>query len=127
MLADPLTIDTTYILAADLPAVSRGANTSTYRLLVSSDTYTVTISHTYNKGRRRSMVRLDKSRTVTDPFTSLGVPAVLSTYLVIDRSETYDTDAQVVAHVVELLGVLACATNANVVTTRIASIASGQS
>lgn len=128
MLADPLAIDSSYITAADLPAISREPNKSVYRLVVGSITYLVTISHTENKGRRRSIVRLDASTVAASPFSSTtSVADTTSTYLVIDRDMRLVTDANVTAQVQELLGVLAAATYANTVTTRIAQIVGGQS
>ncbi len=129
MLADPLAIDASYITAADIPAISRGTNASSYQLVVGTVTYTVTISHSTAKGRRRSMVRLDGAQMKSDPYVPANsVEDTISAYLVIDRSERLATDADVVAHVKELLGgVLAFATFANAVTTRTAQIVSGQS
>ncbi len=129
MLPDPLTIDSSFITAADIPAISRETNKSVYRLVVSDVTYTVTISHTYNKGRRRSMVRLDAMKVVADPYvTNTNVEDTTSTYLVIDRSERLVTDTTVISYVKELLGgVLAFATSANSVTTRTGQIVGGES
>jgi len=129
MLADPLVIDASFITAADIPAISRGENKSAYQLVVGSVTYTVTISHTTAKGRRRSMVRLDGTQIKSDPYVPANsVEDTVTSYLVIDRSERLSTDADVVAHVKELLGgVLGFATFANCVTTRTAQIVSAQS
>jgi len=128
MLADPLAIDATYITAADLPAISREPNKSLYQLVVGSTTYVVTISHTTAKGRRRSIVRLDAKLLSADPFVPANyVEDTTSAYLVIDRSERLVTDATVIAHVKELLGILDACTFVNATTTRIASIVGGQS
>lgn len=128
MLADPLVIDASYITAADLPAVSREPNKSVYKLTVGSVIFTVTISHTLAKGRRRSIVRLDANTIATNPFdSSTSVEDTTSTYLVIDRHLRYVTDATVVSYVKELIGVLGAATAANVVTTRTAQIVGGES
>lgn len=128
MLADPLAIDSSFITAADLPAISREANKSVYQLVVGAITYTVTISHALSKGRRRTNVRLDAKTIASSPFDSTtSVEDTTSTYLVIDRSERLVTDANVVAQVKELLGVLDAATFANITTTRIAAIVGGQS
>ena len=128
MLADPLVIDASYITAADLPAVSREPNKSVYKLTVGSVIFTVTISHTLAKGRRRSIVRLDANTIATNPFdSSTSVEDTTSTYLVIDRHLRYVTDATVVSYVKELIGVLGAATAANVITTRTAQIVGGES
>jgi len=129
MLADPLVIDSSFITAADIPAISRETNKSQYRLTVSSVTYLVTISHTYKDGRRRSMVRLDATKVVADPYvTSTNVEDTTSVYLIIDRSERLVTDTAVISYVKELLGgVMAFATETNSVTTRTAQIVAGES
>lgn len=129
MLADPLVIGASYILANDIPAVSRETNKSVYRKTVSNVTYTLTISHQYNGGRRRTMVRLDASNVVQDPYvTNNNVEDTTSVYLVIDRSERLATDTAVISYVKELLGgTLAFATSANAVTTRTAQIVAGES
>ncbi len=129
MLSDPLVIDASFITAADIPAISRETNKSVYRITVSSTKYTVTVSHTYKDGRRRTMVRLDATAVVADPYvTSTNVEDTTSVYLVIDRSERLVTDTAVVSYVKELLGgVMAFATAANSVTTRTAQIVAGES
>lgn len=129
MLEDPLLVGATFITAADFPAISREPNKSTYKLLVSNTTYTVTISHTTAKGRRRSIVRLDAALVSADPYnTGSYLDNTTTAYLVIDRSEHLVTDATTVAHVKELLGgVLGFATEGNCVTTRTAQIVAGQS
>lgn len=129
MLTDPLSIDTSFILAADMPAISREANKSVYRLTVSGVTYTTTISHTTNNGRRRSMVRLDVSQVTANPYVPANsVEDTTSVYLVIDRSERLVTDTAVLSYVKELLGgVMAFATFANSVETRSAQIVAGES
>ncbi len=129
MLADPLPIDTSFITAADMPAISREANKSQYRLTVSNVTYTATISHSYKDGRRRSIVRLDAKAVIADPYvTNANVEDTTSVYLVIDRSERLVSDTTVISYVKELLGgVLAFATAANSVTTRTAQIVAGES
>ncbi len=128
MLADPLTINASYITAAGIPAISRETNKSVYSLVVGSVTYKVTISHNTTKGRRRSIVRLDGTQVVADPYVPTNyVEDTLTTYLVIDRSERLATNAAVVAHVKELLGVLGACTFANAVTTRITQVVGGES
>ncbi len=128
MLADPLPIDASYITAADQPAISRETGKSVYQLTVGSVRYRTTISHQSAKGRRRSIVRLDATAVKADPYVpATNVEDTLTTYLVIDRSERLSTDAEVVAHVKELLGVLAACTFANAVTTRIAQLVAGES
>ncbi len=128
MLSDPLTIDASFITAADQPAVSREPSKSVYQLTVGSVRYRTTIQHASSKGRRRSIVRLDATAVKADPYVpATNVEDTLSAYLVIDRSERLSTDAEVTAHVKELIGVLAAATAANVVTTRISQIVGGES
>ncbi len=128
MLADPLPIAASFTLAADMPAISREANKSVYRLAVGAVDYQVTIAHSLSKGRRRSTVRLDAKTIASNPFDSTtSVEDTTSTYLVIDRSEQLVTDAAVAAQCLELLGVLAAGDYANLSTTRIAQIVAGQS
>lgn len=128
MLADPLVIDASFITAADIPAVGREGNKSTYRIVVSNVTYLVTIAHQETGGRRRSTVRLDASTVATNPFDSTtSVADKTSVYLVIDRDLRLVTDATVVSYVKELIGILGAATAANVVTTRVAQIVGGES
>lgn len=129
MLPDPLTVGTSYILAAGIPATSRGESKSGYELVVSNVRYDVTISHTFPKGRRRSLIRLDRQQVVSDPYVPANsVEDTISVYLVIDRSERLASDADVVATVKELLGgTLAFCTFTNAVTTRVESIVGGQS
>jgi hypothetical protein len=128
MLTDPLPIAASYVTAADIPAISRDNGTSKYRITVSGVTYTVTISHTVSKGRRRSLVRLDVTNIVADPYVSTQyIDLITSIYLVIDRHEKYVSDANVLIYVKELLGVLDAAAFANVTTTRLAQIIGGES
>jgi hypothetical protein len=128
MLADPLPIDASYVLAADVPAISREAGKSIYKLLVGSVRYSVTISHQENKGRRRSVVRLDANTIATNPFDSTtSVEDTTGVYLVIDRDLRLVTDAAVLVYVKELMGVLAIATFANLTTTRAAQLIAGES
>ncbi len=128
MLADPLPIGSSYITAADIPRISSEQNKSVYKLTVSSVDYLVTIQHTEAKGRRRSVVRIDRTKLVASPFDSTTtVEDTTSVYLVIDRHERLVADADVVATVLELLGVLDAATYANLTSTRITAIVGGQS
>ncbi len=128
MLADPLAIDASFITAADIPRISSEPNKSVYRLTVSNKTYTVTVAHSYAKGRRRTLVRLDVKAVVADPYvTSTNVEDTTSVYLTIDRSERLVSDSDVTSYVKELVGVLALATAANTVTTRTAQIVGGES
>jgi hypothetical protein len=128
MLADPLAIGASFILAADVPAISRETNKSVYRLTVSGVIYTITIQHQTANGRRRSNITLEAKTVAPNPFDSTkSVEDVTRTYLVIDRSERLVTDAAVVAQVKELIGVLDGAAFANVTTTRIAQLVGGES
>ena len=128
MLADPLPIDSSYVLAADVPATSREAGKSIYKLTVGSVRYSVTISHQENKGRRRSVIRLDANTIATNPFDSTtSVEDTTGVYLVIDRDLRLVTDANVLVYVKELMGVLAIATFANLTTTRVAQLIAGES
>lgn len=128
MLPDPLPIGASFVLAADMPAISREAGKSIYNLVVSDVAYKATISHSENKGRRRSIVRLDATQVVADPYVAANsVEDTASAYLVIDRSLRLSTDGEVVSLVTELLGVLEAADQTNITTTRIAAIVGGQS
>lgn len=128
MLADPLVIDATFVLAADIPAISREPSKSIYRLTVGAVKYTVTIQHATANGRRRTNVRLDANNIVADPYVpAQNVEDTTSVYLVIDRSERLVTDANVLVYVKELIGVLASSTFANITTTRLAQLIAGES
>lgn len=128
MLADPLPIGASFTLAADMPRVSSGENKASYALTVGDVAYKANITHTSANGRRRSLVRLDAKTITSNPFDSTkSVEDTTGVYLVIDRHERLVTDAQVTAQIVELLGVLDAAAFANVTTTRIAAIVTGQS
>lgn len=128
MLADPLPIDTDFITATGIPAISRETNKSVYRKVVGDVTYTATISHTYANGRRRSMVRLDANTISTDPFDSTtSVADTTAVYMVIDRSERLVSDSAVVSYVMELIGVLAITNHTDLNYARVQSIVGGES
>ncbi len=128
MLADPLAIAASYVLAADMPAISREPAKSIYRLTVGAVKYTATIQHSTANGRRRTNVRLDVNNVVADPYVpAQNVEDTTSLYLVIDRSERLVTDANVLVYLKELMGVLDIAAFANLTTTRAAQIIGGES
>lgn len=91
MLADPQSV-TINAVANSLPAVSRGANVSSYRKddgLVSLD-----ISHQYGKRIRRT-VRLNHSKIAADPLISAqNIKYSMSAYLVMDVPVTGYTVAE---------------------------------
>lgn len=128
MLADPLPIASGFTLAADMPRVDIGSNSAAYRLQVGAIGYDAKISHNYANGRRRTSAEVSAKTVTPNPFDSTkSVEDKTRAYLVIDRHERLVTDAEVVALVKELLGVLEAAAEANITTTRIAAIVSGQS
>lgn len=129
MLTDPLPVAASYATTPSIPATARDGKSSVYTKVVGSDRYTVTISHQEtDKGRRRSTVRVDRSRLVADPYvTSQNVADSISVYFVIDRNMRLSTDAEVLATFKELAGVTAMATFANLVDTRISQIIAGES
>lgn len=129
MLPDPLTIGTAYLSNPSVPRTSSEPNKSVYTKLVGTDNYVMTISHSINKGRRRTQIRLDVKRLVSDPYvTAQNVEDTTSTYLVIDRSERLVTNSDVVAYVTELLGgQLAFCAKANVTDSRLTQIVQGES
>ena len=85
MLADPQSV-TINAVAQSLPAVARGANTSSYRK--DDGTVQLTISHSYGKRNRRT-ARLDFSKIAADPLVSAqNIKYSMSAYLVIDLPVT---------------------------------------
>lgn len=130
MIQDPMPIATGYILTASIPATSREPMKSVYTKTVGSVRYTATISHQLTqKGRRRTQVGLSAAKIVTDPYVpSNSVEDTTTVYLVIDRSERLATNADVIAHVCELVGgIMALAPFASLVSTRLAQIVGGES
>lgn len=130
MIQDPMTVASGYVLSASIPATSREPSKSVYSKTVSGVRYTATIAHQQtNKGRRRTQVSLTSAKIVTDPYVpSNSVEDTTTAYLVIDRSERLATDADVLAHVRELVGgIMALAPNASLTDSRLAQIVGGES
>lgn len=82
MYTDPQVV-TVNAVAQSMPRVSTGGQKTVYQK--NDLTYTLTISHTPNKDRVRSMVRIDQRAIVPDPLTAVNDYETLSFYCVIDR------------------------------------------
>ena len=82
MFSDPQSV-TVNSVAQSMPRVETNGRKSVYRK--ADETYTLTISHTPNKDRVRSMARIDQKAVVPDPLTSVNDYETLSFYVVVDR------------------------------------------
>lgn len=98
MLSDPQSV-TVNTVAKTLPAVDRGRLTSTYR--ESTGEHELVISSTLGK-RDRSVVRLNHTKTASDPLSAETVNVTASAYLVIDRQKFGYTSAEI-DHIVQAL------------------------
>ncbi|DAD51238.1 coat protein [ssRNA phage SRR7976357_10] len=83
MFSDPQSI-TYATVSKSLPAISRGENSSVYRLDASGVKYELTLSHQFAK-RNRAVARLTRVSAVTDPL----VPA---NYQVASMAATFTVD-----------------------------------
>lgn len=83
LFADPQTL-TVNAVGTDLAAISRAALSSAYR--DADGVYKLSISHTEGSKRDRRMVRVDWTKTTTDPFVDgNNVEVSMSAYLVLDH------------------------------------------
>jgi hypothetical protein len=82
MFTDPQSV-TVNAVAQSMPRVSTSGQKTTYQK--NDQLWTLTISHTPNKDRVRSMVRIDQKAIVADPLTSANDYDTLSFYVVLDR------------------------------------------
>jgi len=81
-LADPQSV-TINAVAQSMPRIVTGDRKSTYQK--NDGVWTFEISHTPNKDRIRSMVKLTQRAVVPDPLTAVNDYETLITYLVVDR------------------------------------------
>ncbi len=91
MFSDPQTV-TVNAVAKVMPRVTSDGLSSIYQL--ADQSFKLTISHTPNKGRIRSMVRIDQRAIVPDPLTAVNDYETLAFYCVVDRPEVGFTAAQ---------------------------------
>lgn len=92
MFADPQSV-TINAVPQSMPRVSVGVNEATYR--TADETHQMRISHQATKGRKRRMVRLDKTVIAADPLTSENASQKLGVYLVIDEPTFGFSDADI--------------------------------
>lgn len=92
MFADPQSV-TINSVAQSMPRVSVGVNEATYR--TADETHQMRISHQATKGRKRRMVRLDKTVIAADPLTAENSSQKLGVYLVVDEPTFGFTDADI--------------------------------
>lgn len=84
MLTDPQTI-TINAVEHWLPKISQGQESATYRN--GDATVILRTSHQHNKGRTRSMFRVDQVKVAADPLTAENVQLSTGIYLVIDKPD----------------------------------------
>jgi len=108
MFADPQSV-TINAVPISLPRVSIGSSDATYRS--ADETHQLRISHLASKGRKRRMVRLDKTVIAADPLTSENQSQKLGIYLVIDEPTFGFSDADI-DNVID--GVIAWFTSGNI-------------
>lgn len=82
MFADPQSV-TINAVPVSLPRVSIGTSDSTYRS--ADETVKMRISHQDSKGRKRRMVRLDKTVIAADPLTAENSSQTAGIYIVVDE------------------------------------------
>lgn len=107
MFADPQSV-TVNAVAQSLPAISREELASLYRK--DDGAYTLKISH-QEGARNRRVVRLEHTKTATDPLTAQNATVGLSVYTVIDVPPWGYTNTEMKDIVLGLTGWL---TSANV-------------
>lgn len=110
MFADPQSV-TINAVANSLPAVSRGANNSSYKK--DDGTVVLTASHIYGKRTRRT-ARIDFSKIAADPLISAqNIKYSMSAYLVVDLPPTGFTITEAQYIVSALTTWLTASSNAN--------------
>lgn len=82
MFTDPQVV-TVNAVAHSMPRVEVKGTSAIYQK--ADETYKLTLSHTKQKDRIRSMVRIDFRAVVADPITAVNDYETLSFYFVIDR------------------------------------------
>lgn len=82
MFADPQSV-TINAVPVSLPRVSVGDAEATYRS--ADEVVQMRISHQNTKGRKRRMVRLDKTVIAADPLTAENASQKAGIYLVVDE------------------------------------------
>jgi len=82
MFSDPQVV-TVNAVAQSMPRVSTSGLKTIYQK--SDGNWIFTISHTPQKDRIRSMVRIDQRAVVADPLTNVNDYETLSFYVVVDR------------------------------------------
>jgi len=82
MFADPQSV-TINAVPVSLPRVAVGDSESTYRS--ADEVVQMRISHQASKGRKRRMVRLDKTVIAADPLTAENASQKAGIYLVVDE------------------------------------------
>lgn len=82
MFSDPQSV-TVNAVAKSMPRISVKDLSAIYQM--SDGTFKLSLSHTPNKDRTRSMARIDQRKIVSDPLTSVNDYETLSFYVVIDR------------------------------------------
>lgn len=99
--------------AKSLPRINTGDGNSTYR--TADEKLQLRISHKPNKGRVRSMARLDETVIAADPLTAEQGYQTAGAYIVIDKPKVGFTVAQLTALAVALSTWLTADSNANLV------------
>lgn len=109
MLTDPqiITIDSTQHSCAK---ISIGQESALYRN--GDTTVSLRTSHQHNKGRTRSMIRVDQSKIAADPITEANVRLAAGVYLVIDKPDVGFSEAEIVNIFAGLNTLLTASTNA---------------
>jgi len=82
MFTDPQVIQVNSV-AKSLPRVESKGLSATYK--TADDAYKLTIAHTPQRDRVRSMARIDFRAVVADPLTAVNDYETFSVYIVIDR------------------------------------------
>lgn len=82
MFADPQSV-TINAVPVSLPRVSVGTSEATYRS--ADEVIQMRVSHQSTKGRKRRMVRLDKTVIAADPLTAENSSQKAGIYLVVDE------------------------------------------
>lgn len=90
MYADPQSV-TINAVPISLPRVIVGSGTATYRS--ADETIQMRISHQDTKGRKRRMVRLDKTVVAADPLSAENSSQKAAVYVVIDEPSFGFADA----------------------------------
>lgn len=106
MFADPIANVTFNSVAQTLPRTSTNGQKSIYRK--SDGSLVITVSHTPNKQRVRSMIRIDRNIDVN----SDNVLETYGAYIVLDRPVSGFTETDVVNLITCLSGLLTASSNA---------------